>query len=60
MAQAGEMIGITRRKKLVAKIVPVDEPAPELPDFVGRARKIWTGGWEGTSSEKLLSETRDE
>lgn len=60
VAQAGQPVGITRRKKLVAKIVPISDPDPELPDFTGRAQLIWSPGWSGSSSEDLLQESRNE
>lgn len=57
VVDSGQRVGITRRKKLVAKIIPVDEPAP-LPDFVARARSVWGKPWKGASSISLLDETR--
>jgi antitoxin (DNA-binding transcriptional repressor) of toxin-antitoxin stability system len=54
---SGQSVGITRRKQLVAKIIPVKTEV-ELPDFVARARKIWGKSWQGTSSEALLDEIR--
>lgn len=60
VAQAGQPVGITRRKKLVAKIVPITDPDPELPDFTARAQSIWSPGWIESSSEDLLHESRKE
>ncbi|MEI6032752.1 MAG: hypothetical protein WCS65_00550 [Verrucomicrobiae bacterium] len=36
VVEAGQKAGITRRKHLIAQIVPVQAPV-EFPDFVGRA-----------------------
>jgi len=56
---AGHEVGITRHKKLVARLLPPPVPAViELPDFVARARCVWHGGWNGTGSSELLEETR--
>lgn len=56
---AGHEVGITRHRKLVAKLVPVELPGPVvLPDFGKRARKIWKSGWQGASTEELLDEAR--
>ena len=56
---AGHEVGITRHKKLVARLLPPAVPAViELPDFVARARNVWQAGWSGTSSSELLEESR--
>ena len=54
----GQGVYITRRKKVVARIVPPEvNPEPEFPDFAKRARKTW-GEWKGQSSSGLLEDTR--
>jgi antitoxin (DNA-binding transcriptional repressor) of toxin-antitoxin stability system len=56
---AGHEVGITRHKKLVARLLPPAVPtAIELPDFVARARNVWHAGWSGTGTSELLEETR--
>lgn len=58
---AGHEVGITRRKKLVARLVPPgDEPVVEWPDFVTRAAEVWGAGWRGASSGELLDDGRGE
>jgi antitoxin (DNA-binding transcriptional repressor) of toxin-antitoxin stability system len=59
VVESGQKVGITRRKHLVAQIVPVQE-AVEFPDFVERARMAWSGRWKGIASEALLDESRGE
>lgn len=59
VVEAGQKVGITRRKHLIAQIVPVQEPI-EFPDFVERARVVWGGHWKGIASEALLDESRGE
>ncbi len=57
VVEAGEQVGVTRRKKLVARIIPVRAPV-ELPDFEERARRVWDGEWKGEPSDELLREAR--
>ena len=59
VVESGLQVGITRRKELVAHIVPVKKTVDQ-PDFVGRAQKIWGGKGHATSSHLLLDETRGE
>ena len=57
--EAGREVGITRRKQLVARLLPPAEILPvEFPEFTARARGIWKRGWKGTGSAALLDETR--
>lgn len=57
--EEGQGVYITRRKKVVAKIMPPGDPAKvRLPDFSARARKTWGKQWKGTSSDQLLDESR--
>lgn len=57
--EAGHEVQITRRKKVVARLLPPSKPETvEFPDFAARARAVWGGSWEGTSSDELLDESR--
>jgi antitoxin (DNA-binding transcriptional repressor) of toxin-antitoxin stability system len=57
--EAGHEVGITRRKRLVARLLPPErEPPVEFPDFAARAREVWGDEWPGSSSDELLDETR--
>jgi antitoxin (DNA-binding transcriptional repressor) of toxin-antitoxin stability system len=59
--EGGEAVGITRRKKLVAHLVPVGhDESVEFPDFGGRARRLWGEEWRGVSSDVLVAEARGE
>lgn len=60
VVEAGHKVGITRRKHLIAHIVPAQEETFEFPDFVGRAEKVWGGSWKGVTSGALLDESRGE
>lgn len=57
VVESGLQVGITRRKELVAHIVPVSKTIDQ-PDFEERAQKIWGGKWHTTPSHSLLDETR--
>lgn len=59
--EAGYEVGITRRKKLVARVVPPEEDdRVEFPDFAARARRVWGEAWQGRSSDELVDEGRGE
>ena len=59
--EEGHGVYITRRKQIVAKIVPIEsEAVVEFPDFGRRARKTWRGAWSNSSSSDLLDESRGE
>ncbi len=57
--EEGQTVYITRRKKIVAKIVPA-EPEQEIqwPDFAKRARKTLGEESKGASMEEILDEIR--
>jgi antitoxin (DNA-binding transcriptional repressor) of toxin-antitoxin stability system len=61
LVESGHEVGITRRKKVVARLLPPrDAGKVHFPDFSARARDIWGGGWQGASSDALLQESRGE
>ena len=56
--RGGELI-LTRHKKVVARISPIETPKPLVfPDFTARARKTWKTPWSATGSDELLRESR--
>jgi prevent-host-death family protein len=58
---AGEIVEITRRNRVVARLVPAaPRPAHGLPDFVARAREIWGGRSARKPISELVLETRNE
>jgi prevent-host-death family protein len=57
--EAGYDVAITRRNKVVARILPpLKDDDVVFPDFETRARQTWKGGWHGSSSDRLLDESR--
>ena len=57
--EAGHPVVITRHKKPVARLSPLENSAPvTFPDFKKRARATWGGNWKGSSSEALVAESR--
>ena len=59
--EQGREAGITRRNKLVARILPVEDETPvSFPDFAKRSHEIWGDTWSGTSSDEALNTTRGE
>jgi antitoxin (DNA-binding transcriptional repressor) of toxin-antitoxin stability system len=57
--EAGHVVGITRRKRLVARLMPPETEEPvAFPDFEGRAREIWGEDPTGSGTDELLDETR--
>lgn len=57
--EAGGEVGITRRRKLVARILPVEgSQETTFPDFAARAQEVWGKTLAATSSDELLDETR--
>ncbi len=57
--EAGNVVGITRSKKLVARLFPpLDPEEAQFPDFAARASEVWGKRWTGTSSDARLDETR--
>ncbi len=57
----GESVEITRRNRVVARLVPVSpRPSQGLPDFVARARAIWGRRPAGQPTSATVLEARDE
>lgn len=56
----GEEVQITKRKKVIARLVP-EKPAqrPPMPDFLGRMRKIYGDRMLETSGAELIRMDRD-
>jgi antitoxin (DNA-binding transcriptional repressor) of toxin-antitoxin stability system len=57
----GEEIHITKRKRVVARLLPPAEPAApsRRPDFLGRLKKIYRGKALKVTGAELVSHERD-
>jgi antitoxin (DNA-binding transcriptional repressor) of toxin-antitoxin stability system len=57
--EAGQEVQITRRKKVVARLLPpLKSEEIRFPDFGARARRSWGDRWKGASSDELLDKSR--
>ena len=57
---AGEEVYITKRKRAIARLVPIEpEKSPRRPDFLARMKKIYGRKRLKVSSADLLAKDRD-
>ena len=59
LLQQGEEIQITKRRKVIARLVPEKIARPPLPDFLGRIRAIYGDKVFEMSGADLLAEERN-
>ena len=60
LLQRGEKIEITKRKRVIAQLVPVAALAPaKRPDFLARLRRIYGDRVMKVSNAELLAQERD-
>jgi len=55
----GETIEITKRRKVIGKLVPLEEKHPEWPDFKARMRRIFGDRILKPSGAELIARERD-
>ena len=56
LLRAGEEIHITKRKRVIARLLPAKAAAPSRrPDFMGRLKKIYRGKPLKVSGAELVS-----
>lgn len=55
----GDEIQITKRRTVIARIVPEPRPRPPLPDFLGRLRAIYGDKVLPTTGADVVSWDRD-
>jgi antitoxin (DNA-binding transcriptional repressor) of toxin-antitoxin stability system len=56
----GEEIQITKRRRIIARLVPESAPpATKVPDFMGRLRTIYGDKASAVSGAELVSEDRN-
>ena len=60
LLREGEEVQITKRKRVIARLMPVQPVAPSLrPDFLARLKKIYRGRLLKVSGAELVSRERD-
>jgi antitoxin (DNA-binding transcriptional repressor) of toxin-antitoxin stability system len=60
LLQRGEEIQITKRRRVIARLVPENpQTPPELPDFRARVRAIYGDKVLAVSGAELVSKDRD-
>jgi antitoxin (DNA-binding transcriptional repressor) of toxin-antitoxin stability system len=61
LLRQGEEIQITRRRKVIARLVPEQPPAPRvIPDFMGQMREIFGDKMLKVTGAEIVSLDRDE
>jgi antitoxin (DNA-binding transcriptional repressor) of toxin-antitoxin stability system len=59
MLRKGEEIAITKRRRVIGRLVPERPKAPPaIPDFMGRMREIYGDTVFETSGAKIIAEGR--
>lgn len=59
LLREGEEIQITKRRKVIARLVPAKRPVPSArPDFLARLRKLYRGKRMKITGAELLSRER--
>jgi antitoxin (DNA-binding transcriptional repressor) of toxin-antitoxin stability system len=59
LLQEGQKIEITKRRRVIARLLPVNHAPAVRPDFLARLRKIYGDKILKVSGAQLLAEERD-
>jgi len=60
LLREGEEVQITKRKRVIARLMPVQPNTPSLqPDFLARLKKIYRGKPLKVSGAELIARERD-
>lgn len=60
LLREGEEIQVTKRKRVIAHLVPAETPRPaRLPDFLARLKKLYRKGPLKITGAKRIAEERD-
>ena len=60
MLRQGETIEITKRKRVIGKLMPVEPKVkPQMPDFMARLKKIYGNRILKPSNAELIARDRD-
>ena len=61
LLREGQEIQITKRKRVIARLLPPEPPVPiEMPDFLARMKKIFGKKRMKVSGAKLIALNREE
>ncbi len=59
LLKAGEEVEVTKRNRVIARLVPATTTRPEMPDFMGRMRAMFGDKIFEPSNAELIAEDRD-
>lgn len=60
LLREGEEIQVTKRKRVIARLVPAETKTPaKRPDFLARLKKLYPKGPLKTTGAKRIAEERD-
>jgi antitoxin (DNA-binding transcriptional repressor) of toxin-antitoxin stability system len=59
LLQQGEKIEITKRKQVIARLLPVRPARSHCPDFLARLRSIYGNKTLAVSGAQILAQERD-
>lgn len=61
LLREGEEIQITKRKRVIARLLPPAPPTPKaIPDFLGRMKKIFGKKRMKVSGAEIIAQNREE
>jgi antitoxin (DNA-binding transcriptional repressor) of toxin-antitoxin stability system len=55
----GEEVKITKRRKVIARLIPEPAPRPTLPDFMGQMRAIYGDKCSSVTGAEIVRMDRD-
>lgn len=58
--RTGEEVRVTKRRKVIARLVPEGSPAVAMPDFLGRLRSQFGARSLRVSGAEIVNQDRDE
>jgi antitoxin (DNA-binding transcriptional repressor) of toxin-antitoxin stability system len=56
LLRQGEEIQITKRRRVIARLVPEAAQPMRMPDFLGRLKRIYTGRMPVTGAELIRND----
>lgn len=59
LLRQGQEIQITKRRRVIAKLVPADKPVVQRPDFAGRLKKIFGNRVLKVTGADIISRDRE-